>query len=185
MYELKIFKSRISISFGFLAAITLMFIFDTKLNAFMAAAAFVFHELSHMIFIKIFGGKINSLRFSLIELDIKTETSTFSNIQNFVVAVAGSMMNFVLALAFMQINPDFSAVNMAVGCFQLLPISTLDGSNALAFLGVSQNVRFNISIVTSFIFAVLGFMVLIYSKYNFSILAISLYLIYISLMCQG
>ncbi len=93
-------------------------------------------------------------------------------------------MNFIVALVFYNINKDFAITNLAVGRFQILPISSLDGSNALEFLGVSKNTRFIISIITAFFFAFIGFMVLIYSKYNFSILAISVYLIFVSLTCK-
>lgn len=180
MYELSVFRTKISVSFGFLAAVTLMFIFDKNLNTVMATVAFVLHEISHIVFIKLFGGNVNLIKFTLIELDIKTETTVLNNFQNLVVSLAGSVINFILAFAFVNINLSFSSVNLVVGCFQILPIASLDGGNALAFLGVPSKIRFGISLLTAFVFAVFGFMILLNNKYNFSILAISLYLIYVS-----
>ncbi len=172
------------ISFGFLFVITLMFIFDETASALISLTAFAVHEISHIIFILLFKGRVDYIKFSLLELNISTKVYALSKWERIVVSLAGAFGNFLMALIFFSINTSVSLINIAVGCFQLLPIIGFDGDNVLEILGLSSVIRKIISFSIAFLFSLVGFYVLLHSTYNFSILALSLYMIFITLTCK-
>ena len=85
----------------------------------------------------------------------------------------------------------FAISNLSVGMFNLLPVLSLDGGQ-LIFIILRQRVGADkaekivdiITFITIFPLAVLGFIVLFESKYNFSLLFVCVYLI-VSLLTRG
>lgn len=154
--------------------LTLMFILDDKGNALDTVIAFSLHETAHIITILAFGGKLNYVSFSMCEIDIKTEKEYFCTWQKIIVSLSGPFCNFLLAFLF---GGDFATINLIIGSFQLLPVISLDGDCVLEAISVNEKIRKTLSFICCFIFALIGFYILILTKYNFSVLIISLYLI--------
>lgn len=106
--------------------------------------------------------------------------------QNMIISMAGPCAN-IISLGIMLLlgkgNDTFAQASMALGMFHCLPIEPLDGGLAFRaflcrFMSVERASAYSrrLSLVFLFPMAVMGFLVLLHSRYNFSLLAISVYL---------
>lgn len=106
--------------------------------------------------------------------------------ENILVSLAGPSVNllsfFVMAVSGMP-GHLFASASLTLGILHSLPVEPLDGGLALhAFLSErldpvrAGKLSFAVSLTVLFPLAVLGFLVLLYTRYNFSLLALSLYL---------
>lgn len=102
------------------------------------------------------------------------------------VSLAGPGMNLictlVLALLGQETHPFFTA-NLVLGILHSLPVEPLDGGMALHALlcgHVKEDLAARITLIVSLALlmpmAVLGFVILLRTRYNFTLLAMSLYL---------
>ncbi len=181
----KIAKLKINVSFYFAASITLMFLIDNGYNSFMSVICIIAHEGAHALVLFLCGGTIKELRLSLCEMNIVTDDKRLSKLHDFFISVSGPLANMLLFAVFFTSNSKFASVNLIIACFQLLPIHSLDGERALQAIGVSSKIRLAISVVFCFVFAVIGFFLLLQTKYNFSVLIISLFLLFNSLATKN
>ena len=83
----------------------------------------------------------------------------------------------------------FVSAHLTLGVFNSIPVSTLDGGQALLILLQHRMSPYRanrildvLSLVILFPLAAAGFWVLLRSKYNFTLLAVSLYLIAVVLL---
>ncbi len=148
------------------------------------------HEIGHLIAAYFQNNKIKKINFGFASVDIISSEQNFES--GFLVLTSGSLVNFILALIFEILYLYFGSLvyngiayqNLCIGIFNLLPINSLDGGQ-IFFSLLNKKIDFllaeKISNIVSFIFLVpvciLGFLVLINSKYNFSLLILSCYLI--------
>lgn len=174
----------VKISFGFILILTLMFILDKGHNALMSVTAIMLHELSHIAALLLLGGRIRAVSLSLCHVDINAYKDELSRGSRLLIALSGPGINLIIGFALFNYLKDFALVNLAIGFFQLLPITSLDGDSALEALFVPCKMRKIISLVFCFFTALLGFTVLLNSEYNFSVLIISMYLIFLTLKLQ-
>ena len=183
---------KIKISNSFL--LTLAFVISIngfKLFSFVILCSII-HEIGHILMLKLFKVKIHCLSISAIggKLYI-ANTSHLSNIKQILIYSFGIMLNIIFGYLFyfIAINGIYSetffilsGINFMLGCFNLLPIFSLDGFNILVpLLNIfckSKNSN-NICNITSLILNLLLFLVGIVFAFslNFSILIISIYLI--------
>ncbi len=155
-----------------------MFLFDETGNVLLSLSVIAIHEITHMIFILFFGGRINEFSMSLCEMNIKTEKEFLASFQKLLISISAPIANIFLAVIFWGSFREFAQINAIIGVFQLLPIMSSDGDNVLEYLHVSIAVRKGMSFLVCFVVMTIGFALLIESKYNFSLLFISLYLIF-------
>ncbi len=168
----------IEISFCFLALLCFLFIIDKNFNLLFSLLAILIHEISHLIMMYAFGEKTPKISFCAFELRLGMNTSYLPNHKRFFISLAGPLSNILMYITFFNINNDFANVNLIYGCFQLLPIYSLDGQNILSAVKLPPKILKIISIFFCFLLSSLGFYILMVSKYNFSILIISLLLMY-------
>lgn len=189
----KIFSVPVKISFLFPAAMTFLMVTSMKDAALISFVSAFFHELGHLFFIRKSGGKIRSIEFGAFGGRITLDGEDgFSLKGEAAAAFAGPAVNFLLAILFLSCflltgKGIFSlslAVNLGMGLFNLLPISTLDGGRILsAFLHMrfSDRVSGIVLNVLSVIFLVavlfLGFLLIIKEGGNFSLLVTCCYLV--------
>ncbi len=171
----------VEISFWFIALFAFLFIIDEKLNLAVALTAVLIHEFSHVLAIYLMGERVEKISFCAFNLNINTKLFKLTPLKKFIVAFSGPFVNIFLFSIFNNTFHDFAAVNLIYGCFQLLPINSLDGHTMLSTLNISYKKLKYISIIFCFIMASIGFLVLIQSRFNFSILAVSLMLLYTTL----
>lgn len=117
---------------------------------------------------------------------ILSEKHRLSYRQNAVISLAGPLGNLALASVFFVLNPENQIAiqsNLALGILHLLPIEPLDGGLAVhAFLrgkiaaGKADKICLVLSITLLLPLSILGFLILLQTRYNFSLLALSIYL---------
>ena len=104
--------------------------------------AALLHECGHVAAWLAMTRTLPVLSFSLRGIGLDASAARLSRRQNFLLALAGPLANFLLCgliLLKMQISASywgycFAAANLAVGLFNLLPAGDLDGRRMLACL---------------------------------------------------
>lgn len=155
------------------------------------------HEAGHLFMMKIKGHKIAEINIGFFNVDIVDRDRDFASFTDkFLILISGSLFNFIICavslifLYFTAFPPFKSAVyvNFAIGTLNLLPISSLDGGQIFYNLAVrffplraANIICTAVSLIFLFPLSVVGFLTLLNSKYNFSLLFICLYLIYVLL----
>lgn len=129
---------RVEVTGGFLLLMAWLNYSDTQgllLPALYAAAA---HELGHWVAIGLLGGRVDRLRLCAAGAEMRLEGS-MSYGRELVCALAGPAVNLLLALAAARLGGEralvFAGMNLALGCFNLLPLSVLDGGRCLLCMG--------------------------------------------------
>jgi stage IV sporulation protein FB len=166
---------------------------DNRMN--FSILSIAIHELGHILAMYRLGCAPREIKFSLFSVDIKNKYIMNSK-KDKRIAFAGPFANFIAGAAFFSFyiffkNAAFfslSAINFTLALFNLLPIKTLDGGQILfGFLSrkfsvtTAEKILFVSSILCIFPLSVLSFSILLRSKYNFSLLFLSCYLLYVIL----
>lgn len=179
------------ISFPLIAALSVVLIADKSLTAFCAVINAVLHELGHIITLYKFGCTVKTVKLSLFDINIKKNYCPLSLNREIAVALSGAAAN-ILCFAFFGIIHFFisaellrllSVSALVLACFNLLPVESLDGGRALSFLmmkRISPDLISKILTVVSALILLpmtaLGLILLLKSKYNFTLLFTSCYL---------
>lgn len=159
--------------------------------------AAIMHELGHFFAMKLKGHRIEKININFFNVDILDKDKNFSSLKDeLFILSSGPLFNFIIAIIFLiifyftgVISLKYIAyINLTIGTFNFLPISSLDGGQILYNLLLqifSERTTDIICLIVSFIFlfpmAIVGFLILLNSKYNFSLLFICFYLIFIIL----
>lgn len=179
--------TRIEISFWFFAAISISSLFDqsgTLLAGLLAAAA---HESGHILCIIASGSKIRTLKIRPLGCELSYGECTLA--QEALIDLGGAAANLLAAAAaalsaLLIPEPPYSliAANLFLGATNLLPALPLDGGQALKLLLSQKSPQYCDKLMSaiSFIIAVpvlaFGILILIRSRYNFSLLTLGLWL---------
>ena len=151
----------------------------------LSFCAVLLHELGHLSAMFICKNLPDGLAISAFDIKIiKYNRYRQSFCKDIFITSAGVLINFILFVIFYKFLINFAFVNLFVGIFNLLPASNLDGGQLLLLLlskqfawDTSQKIVDIITFALSFPLFLLGSLVLFNSKYNFSLLIISVYLI--------
>lgn len=157
-----------------------------------AAACFLataLHESAHLLAIAIFKAPAACVEISALGCRITPRQGQFlSDWQQAVISLAGPGMNllcFFLAQGFDCVDSAFTGASFALGLAHSLPIEPLDGGLALRYLlrGPLGSRRAELagrilSAALIFPLGVLGFLILLQTQYNYSLLALSVYLMF-------
>lgn len=188
MLSVKIFSCRIELKFSFFALLAFCTLFAGFSGGAALFAAVLLHELSHLAVLAWFRSPPEKLIISSLGCRlVKKSQNNLSFFQNAAVSLGGPLGNLIIFTAFSVFGAADSTLAMsclALGVFHLLPIEPLDGGLALHYIlsrYFSHSTAAKITLIISLIFllplAVLGFVVLLRTKYNFSLLAVTFYLI--------
>ena len=147
------------------------------------------------LFIRFHKSNIKEIAFGIVNIDISGESDNFSKAEStdeLFILLSGPLINLVLSLVLKLIYFNggcyiinlISYQNLFLGIVNLLPISSLDGGRILYIL-LSKKLDFilaeRILNIISLLFliplCILGFLLLIKSKYNFSLLILGCYLL--------
>lgn len=189
----KIFSVPVKISFLFPAAITFLMVTSMKEAALISFVSAFFHELGHLFAIKKLGGKIKNIEFGAFGGRITLMGENGLSLKGeMAAALAGPAVNFifstVLFICFLSTgNEKFFlplAINLGMGFFNLLPISTLDGGRiffALLHMHLSERtcdiILNTVSAIFLLIILFLGFLLIMRRGSNFSLLVTCSYLV--------
>ncbi len=189
--------TRIRISFWFAAAVTLLFIVDKSGRLPLGIVGASAHECGHLLCMLVLGDIPEEIAILPIGMRItRHENIKISFAQETAVALSGVAVNLLLSAVMLFANLllgtrfDYAVkVNLTLAAFNLLPIEALDGGRALyCFLcrfaeeEKVQKICTAVSLATLFPLGVFGFLILINSGYNFTLLLTTLYLVAVSVV---
>ena len=98
----------------------------------LALLACALHELGHWAALRALGARVRRVRLTAVGAEMEVDR-TLSYGGELLAALAGPGANLALALAFSPLTGGglFAGLNLALGCFNLLPVGRLDGGRAL------------------------------------------------------
>ena len=199
-FEIK-FKCRnclIIISFPFWALITALLLLGDSLTMCWGLLAAFIHECGHIFAMFLKKSKPTQICFRAFSVDIidSNRLQRDSNSDLFIL-LAGPLTNLNTAMMLLTLHSlfnfcflkAFALANLFLATFNLLPIEPLDGGQILLILllrklklRVAEKIALALSFLTLFPLAAVGFFVLLHSKYNFSLLFLSCYLMAVLLL---
>lgn len=130
----------VEVSAGFLLTAAVLFYFDTDGFLLWVTLACGLHELGHCAATFLLGGRILRFRLTAVGGELVLDRSNPLSYGGELCAVlAGPAVNLTLAFLAARLGRGegtwlFAGLNLALGCFNLLPIWPLDGGRALALL---------------------------------------------------
>lgn len=188
---------KVSISFLFVAALAFFLLQDKSGAALPAFLAAIVHESGHLIVLCLFGTGISQVRFTPFGIDMVKEGNTSrSYSKDAAISFAGPVANLIAALICTLFHSDslnrFILANWIFMGFNLLPIEPLDGGQALYSLlcrKTAENHAAKVVSVVSFAvltpLAVLGFLAVLQSAWNYSLLLVCGYLMLLLILKKG
>ena len=182
----------VKIDFLFAACVTFLMSFNINDEIRYAILFSLLHEAGHLLAIVLCGEKPDTVRFGIFGMTIiRKNDITQDYKKEFITAVSGHRMNFFLLFVFVllyafdskDIFLEMAAINLIIGLFNIMPVFSLDGGRALESLLLerlpsdkSEKIITAVSVVFLVPMNFFGFYILIKSGYNFTFLAISIYL---------
>ncbi len=179
----KLFGIYFETSFLCVAIMSAVLILDESNRVLFCFVSALIHECGHLFAMYCFSIKPDRIKLRLFDIVINADTDK-SLMADFLITVSGPLFNFIAAFFFYFFSKTLFVINLVLGVFNLLPIDTFDGGHALSLLlcvkfsyktvrGTIKALTF-VLLVPIFIFGVL---LLFYSKYNYSLLLIALYMV--------
>lgn len=153
-----------------------------------------FHELGHILLILKYSKIPSSIHINPFEVKINCDLSAVTPLQDLIITIAGPLVNFLLCVAsWILLNvykikffEECLIVNLSLLFLNCLPVATTDGGQMLCLILTRFFSEKTISVVLRVLtilvilpIGILGFYVLINSRYNFSLLSIGIYLLLI------
>lgn len=122
---------RVQADFGFFLLLSLALLFDRSGLAVGCICAALLHELGHLLAMAVCGVPVTAV--CLCPLGVRIERAAAPSLhRELFVNLSGPMFNLLLALVLYCAGKfSFSAVNCALGLFELCPLPSLDGGQAL------------------------------------------------------
>ena len=123
---------RVEVSAGCLLLLAWLNYWDTQGVVPLALAACLLHELAHYGALRLAGAGVRRVRLTAVGAEMEVE-GALSYGGDCLAALAGPGCNLLLALGFCRWERGrlFAGLNLALGCFNLLPVGRLDGGRAL------------------------------------------------------
>lgn len=197
MFKWQIGRCELEVQFWFAATVTVLILLSPAFAGALLAAGC--HELGHLASMRACACMPEKIVLHAFGVDIEDRKSTGSYFRDALISLAGPAANLLLFLCCLPfasfqspVLQSFFAANGALAAFHLLPIAPLDGGQAL-FALLSRRlpteragtVVWAFSLLILLPLAVLGFWVLLQSRYNFSLLAVSVYLMFLLVFKRG
>lgn len=116
---------------GFLLLLAWLNYVDTQRLLPMALLAAAMHEAGHLIAVYALGGRVSRLRLSAVGAELRLE-GLASYRGEILCALAGPAVNLLSAvIAARAGRAEFAGIHLALGVFNLLPVSALDGGRCV------------------------------------------------------
>lgn len=181
---LRFFKTTVDIDFWFVAVITLMLVLFPESHAAVCFLLCILHEAGHLTAMLFAGKKAEKIQLGYFGMKIVTDKKFLPPYKEAFIAFAGPFVNLILFLIFYFYGKtDFAIISLGLAGFNLLPVTMLDGGHILtAFFPDGTAVK-KVGFIFAVVLTALGVAVAIYSKENFTILIVSLYLL-IGVICE-
>ena len=125
-------KRRLDLTPGFPAFLAAVWYFDSCGIFWPFLAAVTVHELAHAAVLLLLGGRIESVRLSFAQVELRT--GLLSDRTELWSTAAGPGINLLCGWLFRRWMPAFAAVSLLLALFNLLPVWPLDGGRLLRTL---------------------------------------------------
>ena len=120
--------------FGFFLSLSIFLLMDQTGIGVLCVSAALLHELGHLIAMALFRVKLVRVRLQTLEIGIERQEAR-SLMSELCIDLAGPAVNLLLAaVCYRWGSMGFSAINCALGLFELCPLPMLDGGQALSAL---------------------------------------------------
>ena len=173
---------RVCIGYEAVAALTAVLLLDRQGRVALCIAAAALHELGHLLMMRLCRVRVRGITLRLFDVRIDADNPR-SFRDDLLVTLGGVAVNLSIAAVFIPAGCFFGYANLALGCFNLLPVSSLDGGRLLILLLARRyDARVCGRVLTIVSFLILlplmtaGFYTLLRTGYNYSLLTVSLYL---------
>ncbi len=177
-------KFNIDISFWFIAVITLLLVLFPESDGAVCFLFCILHELGHLSAMFILKKKTQKISFGYFGIKIVTENKFLPPKKEALIAAAGPLVNLILfAFLYSTNQKNYALISLGLAVFNLLPVSMLDGGHILSAFFPDSKITKKIGIACAAALALLGVAVAVYSKENFTILIVSIYLL-IGVICE-
>lgn len=196
--RIKLGNLSIIVSIPLCCVMTAIILLDSSQTVMLGCFSALMHESGHLFFMWHFNSFPKEIKISLFDIAIIDHKKFNRPLhQELLITLGGVMINlifgsvcFVLYLIFKyNFLIVLSGTNILLLIYNLLPIDTLDGGQALYLIlssklseKATERTMLILSLVILFPCTVLGFLLLLQSKYNFTLLLTSLYLIAVILL---
>ena len=171
------------VGYGAAAAISAVLILDRENRVICCILAALLHELGHLVMMRCFHIRVRaiSLRFFDVLIEAQPPGSFRADV---CVTLGGVAANLIFAAVLLPFHRRLFYANAALALFNLMPVMSLDGGRLLYLLLSRRWLPKTCTLVlkmTTFILLVplmtAGLVMLFRSGYNYSLLAVSLYLL--------
>lgn len=193
MMTFQVFKTKITLQFGFFAVPALVLCLGGGTYFLPSVLACVLHESGHILMAALCGIPVKEICFGMFGIHMMGEMQKVSYLRRAAVSLAGPLMGLIGFFVFLPLPPAYSTMQLILFVFHILPAVPLDGGTAMycalcCVMSKESAQRWSIGIsgVLAFLLGVLGFSVLLHTKGNFTLLAAAVYImIYVVLKPCG
>ena len=121
-------RKRVEISAGAILLWAVLFYLDEDGLVPLCLLSCALHELGHLLVLRLLGVRVRRLSITAVGAEMETDRP-LSYGGEILAALAGPLVNLVLALTFCRFSRGwvFAGLNLALCCFNLLPVGRLDG----------------------------------------------------------
>lgn len=176
-------KTKVTFQYIYVAVLVTVLVLDKNGGIFCCFLASFFHEIGHLIALICLKQRVDEVRFTVFDIQIRS-SHYLDFKREIIITLSGVAFNFLLSIFFYRIIPLFSLANLFIGIFNILPVSTLDGGQAInlffcRFISPKKSVIIInvLTVIVSIPIFTFGIIILLNTKYNFSFLLLGVYLI--------
>ena len=189
--NIKIFGTKITISFYFFAFFMLLVLVDKSGYFLPISVAVIIHEAGHLLTMRLLGTAPKEIVLVPASVRIVRDICAKPSYEA-AVSVSGPLANISFFAAFYVIYLfvpknvfiDFAVINLLIGAFNLLPVNGLDGGVLLkkicaVFLGETKaQIVVNVcALILAVLLVFLGVKFIMGGRYNFTPILLSIYLL--------
>lgn len=128
-------KTKIKIRMSGLISLATLYFLNEKSSFFLMMLCALGHEVGHLIFMNIFGVKIDEITVGFLNFNIKYNKSSTSYKADLIISLGGVAVNLLLSLfGYFFGNAEFLFTNLILIVINLLPLPSLDGANVVSAL---------------------------------------------------
>ncbi len=175
-------RTKLFVGYEVVAAITAVLILDRENRIICCILAALLHELGHLLLMRRFHVPVRAVSLRLFDVLIEADAPADFRADVWI-TLGGVSMNFLCAALSAPFSRNLLLANLALGCFNLLPVMSLDGGHLL-YLLLSRRflpktcviIQKSVTLLLLVPLMTAGILMLFRSGYNYSLLAISLYL---------
>lgn len=165
------------IDYYFIAVLTLMLVVFENENIPTCFLFCVLHEFGHLAAMIFFGEKARQITLGYFGMRIDCGARLIPRPREIVIAAAGPCVNLLLFGVCRLLGLETAALtNFGLAVFNLLPVGVLDGGRILSNL-VSERIMRTVGIALGIVLSLVGAAVAIYTRKNFTVLVVSLYVL--------